>query len=524
MKMRRQFLNLLLTICLVSGAVPAVVFAKESSDNTKAIQLGTSQIEGGQADSIYFGTYQQSSDGSGGYSKEPVKWQVLSNEEDKLLLFADTILDIKDYNDERDETPGRNIYWSECSLREWLNGDFVDAAFSENEKMAIPQTEIATSKFDLPNGSNQEVESTGNEETADQVFLLSVNDVKNEAYFPGEWTEDQFGSGKESFLPSHTTDYVKGITGSEGNHYWLRDPGKSYERSIYNANIFVAIVVIIGMMAMYVFMYAALFDAVRISAESAKVQADLRVASDIQQSVLPSVFPAFPDRSEFDIYASMRPAREVGGDFYDFYLIDEDHLAFVIADVSGKGVAAALFMMAGRTTIRNQSTAGAQPGNILSNSNEQLLENNEKGLFITVFFAILNLRTGELKFSNAGHNAPYICRKDGTVEMLKMRHGFVLGGMEGIRYRTEENVLHPGDKILLYTDGVTEAVNMELQLYGDERLKTELERVQSQGIKEIIQDVTHSIDEFAAGAMQADDITMLIVEYKGEKQKDGGEF
>lgn len=291
-------------------------------------------------------------------------------------------------------------------------------------------------------------------------------------------------------------------------------------RSIYNANIFVAIVVIIGMMAMYVFMYAALFDAVRISAESAKVQADLMVASDIQQSVLPSVFPAFPERSEFDIYANMRPAREVGGDFYDFYLIDEDHLAFVIADVSGKGVAAALFMMAGRTTIRNQSVAGAQPGNILSNSNEQLLENNEKGLFITVFFAILNLKTGELKFSNAGHNAPYICRKDGTVEMLKMRHGFVLGGMEGIRYRTEENILHPGDKILLYTDGVTEAVNMELQLYGDDRLKAELERVQSQEIKKIVSDVTQSIDEFAAGAMQADDITMLIVEYKGESQKE----
>ena len=132
----------------------------------------------------------------------------------------------------------------------------------------------------------------------------------------------------------------------------------------------------------------------------------------------------------------------------------------------------------------------------------------------------MNLKTGELKFSNAGHNAPYICRKDGTVEMLKMRHGFVLGGMEGIRYRTEENILHPGDKFLLYTDGVTEAVNMELQLYGDDRLKAELERVQSQEIKKIVSDVTQSIDDFAAGAMQADDITMLIVEYKGESQKE----
>lgn len=287
-------------------------------------------------------------------------------------------------------------------------------------------------------------------------------------------------------------------------------------RSIYNANIFVAAVVIIGMVAMYVFMYAALFDAVRISAESAKVQADLMVASDIQQSVLPSVFPAFPERSEFDVYASMRPAREVGGDFYDFYLVDEDHLAFVIADVSGKGVSAALFMMAGRTTIRNQSAAGAEPGNILSNSNEQLLENNEKGLFITVFFAILNLKTGELEFSNAGHNAPYICRNDGTVEMLKMRHGFVLGGMEGIHYRTEKTVLNPGEKILLYTDGVTEAVNPNLELYGEDRLKAELEKADRLDIKGIVSDVGRSIDEFASGAMQADDITMLIVEYKGD--------
>ena len=128
----------------------------------------------------------------------------------------------------------------------------------------------------------------------------------------------------------------------------------------------------------------------------------------------------------------------------------------------------------------------------------------------------MNLKTGELEFSNAGHNAPYICRNDGTVEMLKMRHGFVLGGMEGIQYRTEKTILNPGEKILLYTDGVTEAVNMELQLYGDDRLKTELEETKKFDIKTIVSEVSHSIDEFAAGAMQADDITMLIVEYKGE--------
>lgn len=286
-------------------------------------------------------------------------------------------------------------------------------------------------------------------------------------------------------------------------------------RSVNSSNVFVTGVVIVGLVALYIFMYIALFDAVRISAESAKVQADLVIASDIQHSALPSVFPAFPDRHEFDVYADRRPAREVGGDFYDFFLIDKDHLALVIADVSGKGVPAALFMMAGKTTIRNQAIMGEKPGQVLANSNEQLLEGNEKGLFITAFFGILDLNTGEMEFSNAGHNAPYICRNDKTVEMLKMRHGFVLGAMEGIQYRTESTVLRPGEKILLYTDGVTEAVNTGLELYGEGRLETELRQIQGRGIQDIVASVSSSIDAFALGAMQADDITMLVVEYKG---------
>lgn len=286
-------------------------------------------------------------------------------------------------------------------------------------------------------------------------------------------------------------------------------------RSVYSSNVFATVAVIIGLVAMYGFMYKALLDAVGISAESAKVQADLMIASDIQRSALPSTFPAFPDRREFDVYANMRPAKEVGGDFYDFFLIDQDHLAIVIADVSGKGVPAALFMMAGKTTIRNQAIGGAKAGQVLTNSNEQLIEGNEKGLFITAFFGVLDLNTGELEFSNAGHNAPYICRNDQTVEMVKMRHGFVLGGMEGIQYRTEKTRLHPGEKILLYTDGVTEAVNTELELYGESRLEAELLGAKTLEIQDIVAEVGKSIDKFALGAMQADDITMLIVEYKG---------
>ena len=285
--------------------------------------------------------------------------------------------------------------------------------------------------------------------------------------------------------------------------------------SVYQSNVFATGTLLISLIAMYAFMYIALFDAVGISAKSAKVEADLMIASDIQRSALPSVFPAFPDRTEFDVFASMRPAKEVGGDFYDFFLIDEDHLAFSIADVSGKGVPAALFMMAGKTTIRNQAIGGIDAGKVLTNSNEQLLEGNEQGLFITAFFAVLNLKTGEMEFSNAGHNAPYICKKDGSVEMLKMRHGFVLGGMEGIKYRTESTVLSPGDKIILYTDGVTEAVNTELELYGEPRLEKELACTKEMNIQEIVSYVNQSIDTFSTGAMQADDITMLVVEYKG---------
>lgn len=222
----------LLAAAMLAAAAPVTALAA-TADTGKAIQLvdnGTAaNISGGQADSIYFGTYQQSSDGTGGYSKEPAKWQVLSNEEGKLFLFADTILDIKDYNEEADETPDRNIHWSECSLRAWLNDAFVQAAFSENERTAIPQTEITTPVFDVPNGSSQTVNNTGTETTTDQVFLLSVEDAKTDAYFPGDWTSSAFGSGKTSLLASHTTDYVKGITGTENIHYWLRTPGSQYE-------------------------------------------------------------------------------------------------------------------------------------------------------------------------------------------------------------------------------------------------------------------------------------------------------
>lgn len=267
-----------------------------------------------------------------------------------------------------------------------------------------------------------------------------------------------------------------------------------------------------SLVLVYVLMYWSIFRAITLSTQSMKTKAELDVASKIQASVLPRTFPAFPEREEFDIYAMMEPAKEVGGDFYDFFLLDDGHLAVVIADVSGKGVPAALFMMSARTMIKNQCAVVMDAGKVLSIVNNQLAENNEEGMFVTTFLAILNLKTGELQCGNAGHNPPYIVRADGTVEPLKMRAGFVLAGMEGIRYRNHTVQLNKKDKLLLYTDGVTEATNTALELYGETRLEEVLKGTEQIGPKPCIEKIHASLMEFAGGAEQADDITMVILE------------
>lgn len=270
---------------------------------------------------------------------------------------------------------------------------------------------------------------------------------------------------------------------------------------------------------LYIMMYVSIFKAITLSTQSMKTKAELDVASKIQASVLPRTFPAFPEREEFDIYATMEPAKEVGGDFYDFFLLDNEHLAVVIADVSGKGVPAALFMMSARTMIKNQSFAQMDPGKVLSIVNNQLAENNEEGMFVTTFFGILDLKTGEFQCSNAGHNPPYIVRADGTVEQLKVRAGFVLAGMEGIRYRNHTVQFGVKDKLLLYTDGVTEATNPSLELYGEERLESVLQGTEKLSPKPCIEKILESLREFADGAEQADDITMVVLEIEKLKEK-----
>lgn len=251
----------------------------------------------------------------------------------------------------------------------------------------------------------------------------------------------------------------------------------------------------------------------RVTAEKERIGTELDIARNIQASMLPCIFPAFPDRAEFDIYASMDPAKEVGGDFYDFFMVDERHLAIVVADVSGKGVPAALFMVIGKTLIKDHTKPGIDLGEVFTEVNELLCESNSEGLFITAFEGVLDLATGELRFVNAGHEIPYICKGNGY-EPYKIRAGFVLAGMEGMRYQCGSMQLEPGDKIFQYTDGVTEATNQEMELYGMERLGEILCRNVDAEPQKLLESVKEDIDAFVGEALQFDDITMLCLEYK----------
>lgn len=253
----------------------------------------------------------------------------------------------------------------------------------------------------------------------------------------------------------------------------------------------------------------------RVTAEKERIGAELDVARHIQASMLPCIFPAFPERHEFDIYASMTPAKEVGGDFYDFFLVDDDHLALVIADVSGKGVPAALFMVIAKTLLKNRAQMGAGPKEVLEVVNDQLCESNEAEMFVTVWLGIYEISTGKLRAANAGHEYPAIRRKDGSFELYKDRHGFVLAGMQGMKYREYELQLDEGDELFVYTDGVTEATDAAEQLYGTDRLLAALDSAGDCEPEELLMAVKADIDRFVAEAPQFDDITMLSLKRRG---------
>lgn len=259
-------------------------------------------------------------------------------------------------------------------------------------------------------------------------------------------------------------------------------------------------------------------DIKNITAERERIGAELNVATKIQADMLPRIFPAFPDRKEFDIYASMNPAKEVGGDFYDFFMVDNSHLAIVMADVSGKGVPAALFMVIGKTLIKDHTKPGRDLGEVFTEVNNLLCKSNSEGMFITAFEGVLDLVTGEFQFVNAGHEIPFLCKKGGVFEPYKIKAGFVLAGIEDIRYQCGFMQLEVGDKIFQYTDGIPEAANKSNEFYGMERLENVLCKNATLTPSELLPKIKMDLDEFVGDAPQFDDITMLCLEYKARME------
>ena len=260
------------------------------------------------------------------------------------------------------------------------------------------------------------------------------------------------------------------------------------------------------------------------SSKLAATETELNMATEIQMSMLPLTFPAFPDRSEFDIYASMDPAKEVGGDFYDFFLIDDDHLAAVIADVSGKGVPAALFMMSSKILLNDHATIGGSPAEILERVNKLVYANNKAHMFVTVWLGILEISTGKLTSASAGHEYPMI-NVNGKYELLKDKHGLAIGAMPNSKYKDTEITLNKGDSVFVYTDGVAEATDANNELFGTDRTLEALNAIPD-GVsqKEILAGVRSAVDAFVKEAPQFDDLTMLGLKYFGPKTSSESEM
>ena len=252
-----------------------------------------------------------------------------------------------------------------------------------------------------------------------------------------------------------------------------------------------------------------------ITAEKERIGAELSVANRIQTAMLPSIFPPFPGRSEFDIFASMDPAKEVGGDFYDFFLVDDDHLCLVIADVSGKGIPAALFMMACKIIFKNYAMMGKSPAQILADANTAITANNQEDMFVTAWVGVLEISTGILTTANAGHEYPVLKKPGGAFELIRDKHGFVIGGIESVQYQEETIQLEPGSKLFVYTDGLPEATNGQKKLFGTDRLLIELNKEPDVGARKILEHMAAAVRDYVEDAEQFDDLTMMCLEYNG---------
>jgi len=251
-----------------------------------------------------------------------------------------------------------------------------------------------------------------------------------------------------------------------------------------------------------------------ITKEKERMNSELNIAKDIQASSLPNKFPAFPEQNDFDIYASMTPAREVGGDFYDFYFIDNEHFMFLIADVSGKGIPAALFMMTTKTLIHNLSKVGYKPQELINIINKEICANNKQGFFITMFSAIINVKTGKITYVNCGHNPPLIKTKDGKYNFIEMPANIVLGAFENTNFEIKEAQLQQGDTIFAYTDGVTEAMNQNGDMFTEERLQISVNNFDNNDLKVMTENIKNEVSDFCENSPQSDDLTILIFKFK----------
>ncbi len=256
----------------------------------------------------------------------------------------------------------------------------------------------------------------------------------------------------------------------------------------------------------------------KVTAERERMGTELNVAKTIQEGMLPRVFPPFPDRDEFDLYASMVPAWQVGGDFYDFFMVDDDHIALVMADVSGKGIPASLFMAISKVLIKNSVQAGLSPGQALEQVNPQLLEGNDAGLFVTVWLAVIDIKTGKGVAANAGHEHPVLKKAGGDFEMVKYKHSLAVAAIEGVKFREHGFELEPGDCLFVYTDGVPESANERNELMGEARMLDALNKYKDVDPSEFLPSIMNEIEIFADGAAQADDITMMIFRYNGSHE------
>ena len=257
-------------------------------------------------------------------------------------------------------------------------------------------------------------------------------------------------------------------------------------------------------------------DLIQAAEERQKITTELTVATGIQTNIVPNQFPPFPDHKEFSLYASMDQAKEVGGDFYDFYMIDDQHLGLLIADVSGKGIPAALFMMSSMIMIRDLALSGCSPAKLLEKTNERICRSNKLDMFVTVWFGILDIENGVITAANAGHEYPAIRQPGGKYELFHDKHGFVVGGMEGVRYKEYTIKLEPGASLFVYTDGVAEATNAHDELYGTKRMLDAVNQVPDASCERILQTITDDVAQFVGEATQFDDLTMLCLTYHGQ--------